>query len=209
MILLTEHWRKKPSTTQTSAKNSPNSQKQKLQCESAATSLEQGKGQGTSYKTIQEGLQNPKYSSGCHGEFVSDGQNHDGTTEKGGSQIKISEIISDVLDCIPNLYLAINDMKSHISDKNSSIWNNLKTNNLSLSQIDEIIMFFEKFLRIIKSSSNNSSFENKINEQSALIKELADKYFKFNIYDIIQTRPKQAISIIKSDNKKVLGDISN
>ncbi|MBW0486175.1 hypothetical protein O181_025890 [Austropuccinia psidii MF-1] len=39
---------KQPSTTQESAKNSPRSQKQKLKCEIAATSSENGKGQGTS-----------------------------------------------------------------------------------------------------------------------------------------------------------------
>ncbi|MBW0548062.1 hypothetical protein O181_087777 [Austropuccinia psidii MF-1] len=48
--------------------------------------------------------------------------------KKGGSQIKISEIISDILDGIPNFYIAINDVKSHISDENSSICNNIKTN---------------------------------------------------------------------------------
>ncbi|MBW0515519.1 hypothetical protein O181_055234 [Austropuccinia psidii MF-1] len=31
---------------------------------------------------------------------------------------KISEMILDILDRIPNLFIAINDVKSHISDKN-------------------------------------------------------------------------------------------
>ncbi|MBW0564122.1 hypothetical protein O181_103837 [Austropuccinia psidii MF-1] len=48
-----------------------------------------------------------------------------------------------------------------------------------------------------------------MNEQSAIAKELTDKYSKFNIDDIIETRIKQAINIIKTDNKKVLDDISN
>ncbi|MBW0561047.1 hypothetical protein O181_100762 [Austropuccinia psidii MF-1] len=70
-------------------------------------------------------------------------------------------------------------------------------------------MCFEKVLRTIKTSNNDNSFGNKINEQSAIIKELTDKYSKFNIDDIIETRIKQAINIIKTDNKKVLDDISN
>ncbi|MBW0510715.1 hypothetical protein O181_050430 [Austropuccinia psidii MF-1] len=70
-------------------------------------------------------------------------------------------------------------------------------------------MCFEKALRTIKTSKNDNSFGNKINEQSSIIKELTDKYSKFNIDDIIETRIKQAINIIKTDNKKVLDDISN
>ncbi|MBW0576059.1 hypothetical protein O181_115774 [Austropuccinia psidii MF-1] len=70
-------------------------------------------------------------------------------------------------------------------------------------------MWYEKFLRSIKSSNNDNYFGNKINEQSAIIKELKDKYFKFNIDDIIETRIKQAINIIKTDNKKFLDEISN
>ncbi|MBW0546171.1 hypothetical protein O181_085886 [Austropuccinia psidii MF-1] len=134
---------------------------------------------------------------------------NDGITEKGGSQIKRSEIISDIFDAIPELHEAINDIKSHVSDENSSICNNLKTNNLSLIQRNETLMCFEKALRTIKTSHNDNSFGNKINEQSSIIKELTDKYSKFNIDDIIETRIKQAISIINTDNKKVLDDISN
>ncbi|MBW0516049.1 hypothetical protein O181_055764, partial [Austropuccinia psidii MF-1] len=157
---------KQPSTTQESAKNSPSSQQQKFQCEKAATISEQGQRQGTSQKTLLPGLQNPKDSAGCHGKCISDGQKNDGIAEKGGSQIEISEIISDILDGIPNLYIAINDMKSHNSDKNSSICNNLKTNNLN-------------------------------------------KYSKFNIEFIIETRIEEAINIIKEDNKKFPYDILN
>ncbi|MBW0591364.1 hypothetical protein O181_131079 [Austropuccinia psidii MF-1] len=105
-----------PSTTQAIAKSSISSQNQKLQHEKAATSSEQVQGQGTSHKSLQPGLQNPKDLAGCHGKCISDGHNNDGIAEKGGSHIEISEIISDILDGIPNLYLAINDMKSHISD---------------------------------------------------------------------------------------------
>ncbi|MBW0470722.1 hypothetical protein O181_010437 [Austropuccinia psidii MF-1] len=60
--------------------------------------------------------------------------------KKQGSQIEISEIISETMDGSKSLYIAINDMQSNISDKNSSICNNIKTNNLSLSQINETIM---------------------------------------------------------------------
>ncbi|MBW0583986.1 hypothetical protein O181_123701 [Austropuccinia psidii MF-1] len=117
---------KQPSTTQASAKNSPSSQQQQFQCEKAATSSKQGKRQGTSHKPLQTGLQDPKDSAGGHGECISDGQNNDGITDKGGSQIKISEMISDIFDSVPQLYEAINDVKTHVSDKNSFICNNLK-----------------------------------------------------------------------------------
>ncbi|MBW0528094.1 hypothetical protein O181_067809 [Austropuccinia psidii MF-1] len=135
---------KQPSTTQASAKNSPSNQQQQLQCEKAAKSSEQGQRQSTNHKSLQPGIQNPKDSAGCHGKCISDGQNNDGIAEKGGSQTKILEMISDILDGIPNLYIAINDTKSHISDKNSLICNNLKANNLILSQINEKPMCFEK-----------------------------------------------------------------
>ncbi|MBW0571437.1 hypothetical protein O181_111152 [Austropuccinia psidii MF-1] len=118
---------KQPSTTKASAKNSPSSQQQQLQCKKAATSSKQGQRQGTSHNPLQPWLQDPKDSEGFHGKCISDSQNNDGITEKGGSQIKISEIISDIFDSIPGLYEAINDIKSHFSDKNSSICNNLKT----------------------------------------------------------------------------------
>ncbi|MBW0585697.1 hypothetical protein O181_125412 [Austropuccinia psidii MF-1] len=117
-------------------------------------------------------------------------------------------MISDIFDSIPELYEAINDVKNHLSDKNETICKNIKTNNLSLCQINETLMCFENVLRTIKTSNNDNSFGNKINEQSAIIKELKDKYSKFNINDIIQTRIKKAISTIKEDNKKSLDDIS-
>ncbi|MBW0551176.1 hypothetical protein O181_090891 [Austropuccinia psidii MF-1] len=185
---------KKPSTTKASSKTSPSGQKQQFQREKSATSSKQGKREGT---------------SPCHGKCISDGQNHDGITEEGGSQIKIPEMISDIFDSIPELYEAINDVKKQLSDKNEAICNNIKTKNLSLCQINETLMCFENILRTIKTSNNDNSFCNKINEQSAIIKELTDKYSKFNIDDIIETRIKQAINIIKTDNKKVLDDISN
>ncbi|MBW0512678.1 hypothetical protein O181_052393 [Austropuccinia psidii MF-1] len=194
---------KQPSTTQTSG------QKQQFQCERASTSSEKGQRKGTSHKTLQPGLQDSKNSTGCHGKCISDGQNNDGITKEGGIWIKISKMISDIFDSIPELYDAIIDVKSHLSDKNSSICNNLKTNNLSLSQINEALMCFETFLRTIITSNNDNAFGNNINEQSAIIKELTDKYSKFNIDDISETRIKQAINIIKTYSKKVLDDISN
>ncbi|MBW0541946.1 hypothetical protein O181_081661 [Austropuccinia psidii MF-1] len=145
----------------------------------------------------------------CHGKCVSDGHNHDEITKEGGHQIKISELTSDIFDCIPELDDAITDVKSHISNKNPSICNNLKANNLSLSQINEALMCFEAFLREIKTFNNDDTFSIKINEQSAIIKELTVKYSKFNIDYIIETRIQQAINIIKTDNKKVHDDISN
>ncbi|MBW0519765.1 hypothetical protein O181_059480 [Austropuccinia psidii MF-1] len=171
-------------------------------------SVTEGQEQGTSHKALQLGLQNPKDSEGCHGKCIPDVQNNDGITEKGGRLIKISGMISDIFDSIPELYEATNDVKTPVSDKYSSICNNLKTNNLSLSQINETLMCFEKDLRTIKALYNEKSFGNKINEQSAIFKELTDKYSKFNIDDIIETRIKQTISTIKEENKSVLESIS-
>ncbi|MBW0518608.1 hypothetical protein O181_058323 [Austropuccinia psidii MF-1] len=195
---------KQLSTIQASAKHSLRSQQQQFQCEKAATRSKQGQRQGKSHKTFQPGLQDPRDSAGCHGKYISDGQNNDGITEKGGSQIKISEMISDIFDSIPELYEAINDVRSHVYDKNLSICNNLKTDSLSLSQINETLMSFEKVSRAIKTSNNDNSFGKKLNEQSAIIKELTDKYSRFNIDDIIETRIKKAISTIEEENKSVL-----
>ncbi|MBW0553910.1 hypothetical protein O181_093625 [Austropuccinia psidii MF-1] len=188
---------KQPSTTQASAKNNPSSQQKQFQCEKAATRSEQGQRQGTSQKSLQPGVQSPKDSEGCHGKCISDGQNNYGITERGWIPIKISEIILDIFDAIPELYEAINDIKSHISDQNSSIFNDLKINNLSLSQINETLMCFEKVSRTIETSNNNNSFGNRLNEQSAIIKELTEKYSKFNINEIMETRIKKAKDIIK------------
>ncbi|MBW0540317.1 hypothetical protein O181_080032 [Austropuccinia psidii MF-1] len=61
---------KQPSSTQASAKNRPSSQQQRqLQCEKEATSSEQGQRQSTSYRALQQGLQNPKDSAECHGKM--------------------------------------------------------------------------------------------------------------------------------------------
>ncbi|MBW0546947.1 hypothetical protein O181_086662 [Austropuccinia psidii MF-1] len=80
---------KQASNTKASAKTSPSGQKQQFQCEKAATNSKQGQREGTSPTALQPGLQVPKYSAGCHGKCISDGQNHDGITEEGGRQIKI------------------------------------------------------------------------------------------------------------------------
>ncbi|MBW0466848.1 hypothetical protein O181_006563 [Austropuccinia psidii MF-1] len=200
---------KQPFNTQASAKNSPSSQQQQFQCKKAANSSEQGKRQSTSYKTLQPGLKNPKDPEGCHGKCISDGQNNDKITEKGGSPAKISEMISDILDGIPNLYIAIDDVKNDISDANPSIFTNHETNNLSLNQINKTLMCFKKVLRKIKNSNNENSFGNELNEQSAIIKESTGKYSIFNIDEVIETRVKQAINLTKEDNKKVLDDIEN
>ncbi|MBW0464187.1 hypothetical protein O181_003902 [Austropuccinia psidii MF-1] len=177
---------KQPSTTQASSKNSPSSQQQEFQCGKAATCSKHWQRQGTSHKTLQPGHRMPKGSAGFHGECISNGHNNDGSAEKGGSQMKISEMISDIFDSIPELYEAINDIKTHVSGKNSLICNNLKTNNLSLSQIKEKLMWFEEVLRAIKTFNNDNSLGNKLNEQSAISKELTDKYSKLNIDEMIE-----------------------
>ncbi|MBW0592703.1 hypothetical protein O181_132418 [Austropuccinia psidii MF-1] len=161
---------KQPYTTQAISKNSSSTQKQKFKLEKAATSSEKGQRQSTSHKPLSPGIQNPKYSAGCHGKCISDGQKKDGIEKEGGSRSRISEMISDILDDIPNLYKDINDVKSHIFDKNLSLSNNPKANNLNLSQINGMLMCFEKFSRTIKTSNNDNIFGNKLNEQSAIIK---------------------------------------
>ncbi|MBW0529356.1 hypothetical protein O181_069071 [Austropuccinia psidii MF-1] len=50
---------KQPSTTQASAKNSPNSKQQKFQSGKAATASEQGKRKGTSHKPYSQGYRIP------------------------------------------------------------------------------------------------------------------------------------------------------
>ncbi|MBW0560062.1 hypothetical protein O181_099777 [Austropuccinia psidii MF-1] len=88
---------KQPSTTEASAKNSLNSQQQQFQREEAATSSEKRQRKGTNHKNLQPVLQNTKYSAKCHGKCILDGQNNEGILEEGGSQIKISEMIPDIL----------------------------------------------------------------------------------------------------------------
>ncbi|MBW0531938.1 hypothetical protein O181_071653 [Austropuccinia psidii MF-1] len=161
---------KQLSTTKASAKTSSSGQKQQFQRERSATGSKQGQREGTSPKTLQPGIQDSKDSAGCHGKCILDGQNHDGITEEGGSQIKIPEMISDIFHFIPELYEAINDVKKNLSYINETTFNNIKTNSLSLCQINETLMCFEKGLRKIKTSNNDNSFGNKINEQSAIIK---------------------------------------
>ncbi|MBW0590711.1 hypothetical protein O181_130426 [Austropuccinia psidii MF-1] len=131
---------KQPTTTKSSAKTSPSSQQKQFQREKAATSSKKGQREDTILKTSQPGLQDSKDSAGFHGKCFSDGQNHDGITEEGGSQIKIPEMFFDIFDSIPEFYEAINDLKKHLSDKNETICNNIKTNNLSLCQINETLM---------------------------------------------------------------------
>ncbi|MBW0520107.1 hypothetical protein O181_059822 [Austropuccinia psidii MF-1] len=191
---------KQPTTTKESAKTSPSCQQQQFQHEKEATSSKHGQREGTNPKALQPVLQDSKDSAGCHGKCISDGQEHDRISEEGGNQIKIPEMISDIFDSIPELYEAMNDVKNHLSDKNETICNNIKTNNLSLCQINETLMCFENILRTIKTSNNDNYFGNEINEHSAIIKELTDKYSKCNSDGIIETIIKQAINIIKTDN---------
>ncbi|MBW0532353.1 hypothetical protein O181_072068 [Austropuccinia psidii MF-1] len=186
MMLVTAEWRKKkPPPPKQVPKTASVVSSRKYNVKNQPQAQNKGKGKAPATKTYSQGYRIPEHLAGCHGECISYGQSNDGITEKGGSQIKVSEMISDIFDSIPELYEAINDMKTHVSDENSSICNNLKTNNLSLSQIKETLMCFGKALRTIKASNNENSFGNKFNEQSAIIKELTDKYSKFNIYDII------------------------
>ncbi|MBW0547134.1 hypothetical protein O181_086849 [Austropuccinia psidii MF-1] len=118
MMHLTPEWRKNnPPPPKQVPKTAPVASSSKLYLKKAATSLKQGPRQGTSHKILQPGLKNPKCSAGCNGKCTSEGQNNDGITEKGGSRIKISEMISDILYSISEFYEAINDIKTLVSDK--------------------------------------------------------------------------------------------
>ncbi|MBW0593238.1 hypothetical protein O181_132953 [Austropuccinia psidii MF-1] len=108
---------KQPSTTQKSVKNSPSGQHQQFQREKAATSSKQGQGKAPAPNPYSQGYRLPKIQQDAMEKCISDGQNNDGLTEKGGSQIKILEMISDIFDSIPEFYQTINDIKSDVSDK--------------------------------------------------------------------------------------------
>ncbi|MBW0495464.1 hypothetical protein O181_035179 [Austropuccinia psidii MF-1] len=71
----------KPSITQTIPKTKASGHQQQCQHEKAATSSGQGKRKITSNKSIQPGLQNPKYLTRCHVTCVSEVQNYDGNSE--------------------------------------------------------------------------------------------------------------------------------
>ncbi|MBW0510315.1 hypothetical protein O181_050030 [Austropuccinia psidii MF-1] len=170
MMLLTAEWRKNnPPTPKQVPKTAPVASSSNSNMKKQQKAQNKGKGKNQ-LQNLKPELQNPKYSAGCHGRCISDGQNNDGITEKGGSQNKIQEMISDILDGIPNLYIAINDVKSHISDKDSSHSNNLETDNLSSSQINEKLMCFDKVSRTIKSYNNDNSFGQKLNEKYSTLK---------------------------------------
>ncbi|MBW0580832.1 hypothetical protein O181_120547 [Austropuccinia psidii MF-1] len=105
MMLLTAEWRK----------NNPPPQNQVPRPAPVASSSHK-------LKTRAKGRHQPQSltarATGCYGKCISDGQNHDGITEEGGSQIKIPEMIPEIFDSIPELYEAMNDVKNHLSDKN-------------------------------------------------------------------------------------------
>ncbi|MBW0543650.1 hypothetical protein O181_083365 [Austropuccinia psidii MF-1] len=208
MMLLTAKWRKhNPTPPKQMPKTAPVARSSNSNVKKQPKAQNKGKGNAPATKPYSQGYRIPKIQKDSMENVFQMARTMMEFQKKGGSQIKISEKISDIFDSIPELYEAINGVKSHVSDKNSFICNNLKTNNLSLSQINEALMCFEKVLRTIKTSNKYNSFGNKLNEQSAIIKEVTDKYSKFNIDDIIETRIKQAINIIKTDNKKVFDDL--
>ncbi|MBW0574261.1 hypothetical protein O181_113976 [Austropuccinia psidii MF-1] len=117
---------KQPSTTNASSKTSHSGQQKQFQHEKGATRSKQGQREGTTPKALRPVRQYSKYSAGCHGKCISDGQNHDGITEEGGSQLKFPEMISDIFDSIPELYEAIKDVKKHLSDRSETFLTTLK-----------------------------------------------------------------------------------
>ncbi|MBW0469786.1 hypothetical protein O181_009501 [Austropuccinia psidii MF-1] len=94
MMLLTEECREKnPPAPNQVPKTAPIARSRNSNVKKTSTSSEQGKTQNTSHKTLQPVTEYPKDSAGCHGKCFSDGHNNDGIAEKGGSQMRISEII--------------------------------------------------------------------------------------------------------------------
>ncbi|MBW0591600.1 hypothetical protein O181_131315 [Austropuccinia psidii MF-1] len=91
MILLTAEWRKKPTTTNASAKTSPSGQQKQFQCEKAATSSKQGQREGTSPNALQPGIQDFKDSAGCYEKCISDGQNNDGITKREEARLRFQK----------------------------------------------------------------------------------------------------------------------
>ncbi|MBW0545002.1 hypothetical protein O181_084717 [Austropuccinia psidii MF-1] len=196
MMLLKEEWRQnKPPPPKQVPRTAPVARRSNSNVKKQPQAQNKGKGKEPATKPYIHGYKIPKIQQDAMENVFQMARTMMELQKKRGSQIKLSEMISDILDGIPNLYIAINNMKSHISDKHSSICNNLQTNNLSLSQINETLMCFEKTFKTIKTSNNENSFGNKLNEQLAIIEELTDKYSKFNIYDMIETRIKQSINI--------------
>ncbi|MBW0504736.1 hypothetical protein O181_044451 [Austropuccinia psidii MF-1] len=100
---------KKPPPPKQVPKTAPVSSSSNSKVKSQPQAQNKGKGKAQAMATESQ-----RFSSG---KCISDGQNNDEISEKGGSQIKISEMISDILEGISSFYIAINDVKSHISDK--------------------------------------------------------------------------------------------
>ncbi|MBW0556202.1 hypothetical protein O181_095917 [Austropuccinia psidii MF-1] len=90
MILLTAEWRKNnPPPPKQVPKTAPVASSSNSNMKNQPKAQKKGKGKA------------PARATGCHGKCTSDGQNNDGITKEGGSQIKISEMISDIFDSIP------------------------------------------------------------------------------------------------------------
>ncbi|MBW0530097.1 hypothetical protein O181_069812 [Austropuccinia psidii MF-1] len=148
MMLLTEEWRKNnPPRPKQVPKIAPVASSSNSNVKKKPQSQNKGKGKAPATKPYSQGYQVPKIQQDAIEIYF-------GWPEKGGSQIKISKMISDIFDSILELYEAINDVKTHFSDTNSYICNNLKTNSLSLRQINQTLMCFEKHSRTIKTSDN-------------------------------------------------------
>ncbi|MBW0494269.1 hypothetical protein O181_033984 [Austropuccinia psidii MF-1] len=158
MLLTAEWWKNNPPPSNQVQKTAPIAGSSHSNIKKQPQAQKKGKGKAPATKSYIQGYRIPTIHQDAMEKRVSDGKNYDGITEKGGSQIKISEIIYDILGGIPNLYIAKNDVKRPISDKNSSIFDNINTNNLSLSQINETLMCFEKGSGTIKTSNNEINF---------------------------------------------------
>ncbi|MBW0579802.1 hypothetical protein O181_119517 [Austropuccinia psidii MF-1] len=105
MMLLTAEWRKnKPPQPKQVPRPAPVASRSNSYMKKQPQAQKGAKGRHQPQSLIDR-------ATGFHVKCIPDGQNHDGITEEGGSKIKIPEIISDIVDSIPELYEAINDMK--------------------------------------------------------------------------------------------------
>ncbi|MBW0550580.1 hypothetical protein O181_090295 [Austropuccinia psidii MF-1] len=120
MMLLAAEWRKNnppppkrlPKTAQITSSRSSN-MKQKTQAQ------KKGKGKAPATKPYRQGYRITKIQQDSMENVFQMARTMMELQKKGGSQIKESEMITDILDVVPNFYIAINDIKSHIYDKNA------------------------------------------------------------------------------------------
>ncbi|MBW0588105.1 hypothetical protein O181_127820 [Austropuccinia psidii MF-1] len=120
MMLLTAEWSKKnpPPPTQV-PKTAPVASSRNSNVKKQPQAQNKGKGKAPATNPYSQDYRIPNIQQDAMENVFQMDRTMMELQKKGGSQIKISEMISDIFDAIPELYKAINDIKSHISDKNS------------------------------------------------------------------------------------------